>query len=80
MKCVNCQSERVIKGLQPIDRGNNNIVSPFSIEIVKNPESTFFKGHTDIPLFAHICKDCGYVMFQLSREELELINEIDDKR
>ena len=80
MKCINCKSDKIIKGLQPIDRGDHSVVRPFSIEIVKNPDATFFKGQTDIPLFAHICKNCGYVMFQLSKEELDLVNEIDDQK
>ena len=80
MICTQCKSERIIKGLRPVDHGHYNSSHTLSIEMVQNPEARIFKGYTNIPLFAHICKDCGNVMFQLSAEELEEVNRLDEGR
>ena len=81
MICTQCKSERIIKGLRPVDRGHLDCSSnTLGVEIIKNPEARIFKGYTNIPLFAHICKDCGNVMFQLSAEELEEVNRLDEGR
>ena len=79
MNCTLCKSERIIKGLRPLDRGHLNSHNQLAVEIVKNPDAIIFKGFTEIPLFAHVCKDCGNIMFQLSKEELDLVNELDEE-
>ena len=75
IKCTQCKSDKIIKGLHPIDRGHYNQSDTLAIELVTKPEAILFKGTKQIPLYAHICRDCGNVMFQLSKEELDIVNE-----
>ena len=79
MKCTLCESERIIKGLRPVDHGHLNSTGQLALEIVEKPDAIIFKGYKEIPLFAHICKDCGNVMFQLSQEELDIVTNMTKK-
>ena len=70
IKCLNCSSDNILKDMYVRDSyGKSGFGSrPMSVEKDRDPDAFLFKETMAIPLKAHICADCKYVMFFGTRE------------
>ena len=71
MKCLQCESERIVKNVRAVDRGDTNMKLDLRIEVYDNPDAWIFKGAVEGILKANVCVDCGFVMFAVSTEDAE---------
>ena len=69
MKCLQCKSERIVKNVRVVDRGNNNYRRDLKLEVYESPDNIFFRGEHEAVLKANVCAKCGFVMFTVSIEE-----------
>jgi hypothetical protein len=69
MKCVQCGSERIVKNVVAIDHGHMNHPQDLQIGVYENPQALFMKGAHLANLKAHVCADCGFVMFSVPVEK-----------
>jgi hypothetical protein len=66
MKCLQCDSLDIIKGVKPVDKGEGNWRKDLELEVYKDPEAWLFKGPEKAVLMTNVCADCGYVMWNIS--------------
>ena len=65
-QCTACGSNRIMKDLAIIDKGESNMKFNLSIESYKNPDALLFKGTTKHELKANVCGSCGHVTFKVA--------------
>ncbi len=83
MKCLQCESSRIVSGVRPVDHGHGGTTYNLSLEAYANPNAWLFKEAHASPMLANVCADCGYVMFYVSVSEalrLERQKELGEKR
>ena len=66
MKCLQCQSERIIEKVRVVDKGEGNWKGDLTLEVYENPDAWVFKGPKEGKVHANVCVDCGHVMFGIS--------------
>lgn len=69
MKCLQCESTRIVTNARAVDRGEGNYKSDLKLEVYGNPDAWIFKDTHASPLKANVCADCGFVMFFVSVDE-----------
>ena len=69
MKCLQCQSERIVKNVRAVDKGESNMTLDLSLEVYSDPQAWIFKGTQRGVLKANVCVECGFVMFNVSVED-----------
>lgn len=79
MKCLQCQSERLVHGARVADYIDMGVRSTLKLELDTNPEAWLFKGTEAGELRAKICADCGFVMFSLTKEDAEKLYRIEKR-
>ncbi|MCG3137424.1 MAG: hypothetical protein HJJLKODD_01268 [Phycisphaerae bacterium] len=68
MTCLQCRSTRIIADVRVIDHAHGNSKKDLQVEVYENPGALIFKGMHAAKLTAHICEDCGLVMFTIPPE------------
>ncbi|PHS10662.1 MAG: hypothetical protein COA78_10900 [Blastopirellula sp.] len=65
MKCLQCNSERIVMNVRAVDREQHH-KHDLTLEVYENPDAWVFKGVHEGVLKGNVCADCGFVMFSLS--------------
>lgn len=66
MKCLQCESSRIVADVRAVDHGHGNGKLDLKLEVYGKPDAWIFKeAHAGI-LRANVCADCGFVMFSVS--------------
>lgn len=73
MKCPQCSSTDVIKGLTVVDRGSNNNKHQLEIELQTDLDALVFKQGVKAPVLASVCGSCGNVMLSIDSERIAAI-------
>ena len=68
MKCLQCESERIVKDVRAVDYSYGE-VRDLKLEVYEEPDAWIFKGTQDGVLKGNVCVDCGFVMFSMSLED-----------
>ena len=68
MKCTQCDSEDLIKGVSVVDRGEDNAKRNLEVEVQLNPAALFSKEPVSAPVSATVCGTCGNVMFSVATQ------------
>ncbi|MEO1618381.1 MAG: hypothetical protein AAFV88_21190 [Planctomycetota bacterium] len=76
MKCMQCQSERLVRDVQAVDYFDMAAKQPLKLELDANPEAWIFKGTTGGELRASVCTECGFVMFSMAKEDAERLYKL----
>lgn len=66
MRCLQCDSSRIVEDTRCIDRGESHLKHSLTLEVYANPEAWIFKDPQQGILRANVCADCGFVMFNVS--------------
>ena len=80
MKCLQCQSERLVHDAKAVDYFDMAMKRPLKLELDSNPDAWLFKGTQAGELNASICSDCGFVMFSMAKEDAEKLYRIQNDR
>ena len=80
MKCLQCQSERLVTEANAVDYFDMAIKRPLKLELDSNPEAWVFKGTQAGELKATVCADCGFVMFSMTKEDAERLYRVQNSR
>ena len=78
MKCLQCNSEDIVRNVRAIDHTKNN-KTDLSLEGYEDRKAIFFKGTFRVPLTANVCVDCGFVMWSISTNSAATLKELDRK-
>ena len=76
MKCLQCQSERIVKNISVIERGHNNFRRNLALEVYDDPTALIFKGPHEAKLKANVCCECGFVMLSVSISDAQMLEQI----
>ena len=76
MKCLQCQSGRIVHNAKAVDYIDYTIKKPLKLELDANPDAWVFKGTTGGHLSARVCADCGFVMFSMDKADAEKLYDI----
>lgn len=79
MKCIQCQSERLVVDAKAVDYFDMAIKRPLKLELDSNPDAWVFKGTTAGELNATVCADCGHVMFSMAKHDAERLYKIQEE-
>lgn len=67
MKCVQCESTRIVEKVRVVDQtGQNHIKGDLKLEVYENPDAWIFKGPKEGKVRANVYVDCGFVMLSVS--------------
>ena len=80
MKCLQCQSERLVTEASAVDYFDMAIKRPLKLELDSNHEAWVFKGTQAGELKATVCADCGFVMFSMTKEDAERLYRVQNTR
>jgi hypothetical protein len=80
MKCLQCQSERLVHKAKAVDYFDMAMKKPLKLELDSNPDAWLFKGTQAGELNASVCADCGFVMFSMAKEDAEKLYRIQNDR
>ena len=69
MKCLQCDSERIVRDVRAVDYSDNTLRRDLKLEVYRDPNALIFKGTIDGTLKANVCVDCGFVMFNVSTKD-----------
>ena len=69
MKCLQCESKRIVKNVRAIDKGDGNVKRDLTLEVYEDPNAWIFKGAHEGVLSGNVCVDCGFVMFCVSKAD-----------
>ncbi len=78
MKCVQCNSTRIIENVRAVDFGDLDRRKDLTIEIAEKPEARVFKGMHEAKVTASVCADCGFVMHSVSKEDAERFFQVQE--
>ncbi|WP_172675951.1 hypothetical protein [Croceitalea dokdonensis] len=67
--CIACGSNRIMKNLSIVDKGESNTKYALAIESYKNPDALLFKGTTKHQLKATVCGSCGHTTFSVANHQ-----------
>ena len=76
MKCIQCQSERLVHNAKAVDYIDFGVKRPLKLELDSNPDAWVFKGTTAGELNATVCADCGFVMFSMAKHDADRLYSI----
>ena len=79
MKCLQCESERIVKNVRALDCGDSNMKLDLRIEVYDNPDAWIFKGAVGGTLKANVCVDCGFVMVAVSTADAQKLERYQKK-
>ena len=68
LTCLHCGSDDIVKQVRVIDRGRQDHKRDLKLEVYEDPTVFIFKGTHEGKLRAHVCADCGFVMFNVTRK------------
>ena len=80
MKCLQCQSERLVHDAQAVDYFEYGLKKPLKLELDSNPDAWLFKGTEAGQIHASVCADCGFVMFSMEKADAEKLYAIQNRR
>ena len=80
MKCLQCQSERLVLDAKAVDYIDMTIKRTLKVELDANPDAWLFKGTQAGELQATICADCGFVMWSMAKEDAEKLYQVRNGR
>lgn len=80
MKCLQCQSERLVHSAKAVDYFDATMKKPLKLELDANPDAWLFKGTQAGELNASVCADCGSVTFSMAKEDAEKLYRIQNDR
>ena len=69
MKCTQCDSSEIVKGIRVVDRGEKNYKNDFMLEVEMDPNALFLKEAYSVTATASVCRSCFNVMFTLDSNE-----------
>lgn len=71
MKCTQCDSNDLVRGLNVVDRGEGN--GRHNLELEKNmtPHAFFFAERVSAPVNATVCVGCGNVMLSINPKDAQ---------
>lgn len=78
MKCIQCQSERLVHDARAVDYYDLGMKRALKLELDSNPDAWVFKGTTAGELNATVCADCGFVMFSMAKHDAERLYSIQE--
>jgi len=78
MKCLQCNSDEIVKNVRAID-DNRNYKGDLRLEVYENPNALLFRGTNKLPLTANVCSDCGFVMWFVSKENASFLKDFNKK-
>ena len=73
MKCLQCDSKRIVENVRAVDHGMNNTKLDLRLEVYDKPDAWVFKGAVGGILKANVCVDCGFVMFAVSTADAQTL-------
>ena len=76
MKCLQCQSKRLVHKARTVDYIDMTIKKRLRLELDSNPDAWLFKGTEAGELNACVCADCGFVMFSMAKEDAEKLYRV----
>ena len=76
MKCIQCQSDRLVLDAKAVDYIDLAMKKPLKLELDSNPDAWVFKGTKAGELNATVCADCGFVMFSMARHDAERLYSV----
>lgn len=80
MKCLQCQSTRLVRNARAVDHLDHLTKLGLRLEVDADPDAWLFKGTEAGTLTAHICADCGFVMFFMAKQDAEKLYEVQERR
>ena len=75
MKCLQCESDDIVRNLRVVDRGHNNGTKDLEIEVQSNPRGLIFKGTIKAAIRANVCYQCGFVMLNVARRKAKALKD-----
>jgi predicted rRNA methylase YqxC with S4 and FtsJ domains len=66
MKCLQCNSTRVVTDVRAVDKGDGDLKNDLRLEVYENPNAWIFKGTQDGKVIGNVCVECGFIMFSMS--------------
>ena len=75
MKCLQCDSERLVKDVRVVDQTDIGVKFDLKLEVERNPEAWIFKGVEEGVLKANVCAECGFVMLSVSPDDAKRLEE-----
>ena len=75
MKCLQCDSEDIVRNVEVFDQtahGAGNL----SIGIHRNPDAMLFKNTKLAKIKGNVCASCGYLMLSVSRMDAASLSKI----
>ena len=75
MKCVQCESQRIVSDISVMDTGTHNINLGLRVFHQKDPDAFIMKGTTLAAVTAHACADCGFLMLKAPVEWLQEVEK-----
>jgi len=79
MKCLQCESDDVLRNLRVVDRGDYNVKSDLKLEVESRPEAMIFRGTEAAAIKANVCCQCGFVMMSIARSKAQLLKKVKPK-
>ena len=76
MKCTQCDSTDIIKGLRVVDRGENNVKGDMKLEVQLNPKALLFDRSVSASVSAAVCGSCGNVMFSMDPGDVSDLRDV----
>ena len=80
MKCLQCESERIVKNVRAINYGHGGLRYDLRLLGYNNPDAWIFKDSYELVLKANVCADCGFVMFSVSIEDAQKLEYHQNKK
>ena len=71
MKCLQCESDDIIRNVRVVDRGDHHAKYNLSLEVYANPKAWVFKDTKTGHVRANVCADCGFVMMTVSKADAQ---------
>ena len=68
MKCTQCNSTDIVKGIRVVDRGEDNSKGDMHLEVWLKPDAIFRVNAVSAKVLANVCGECGNVMFSVDQE------------
>lgn len=80
MKCMQCDSGRLVLNAKAVDYFEYAMKKPLKLELDANPDAWVFKDTAAGELLATVCADCGFVMFSMAKHDAEKLYSAQNKQ
>ncbi|MBS1796588.1 MAG: hypothetical protein JSS81_22335 [Acidobacteria bacterium] len=69
-KCPECNSDKIVKNVIVIDRGDHNSTHFLRVAVDEEPDALIFKHRSYSDVRAEVCAFCGYVGFYAENPQI----------